>query len=109
MILNTADEIMGALERGNLAKDWAEAIRDVIAGIQEQDEGKGSVTLKLAISVKGDMVSIKAKVDRVIPQRERKSTSFFATGDARLSLQHPDQIDMRFERQGRNARAVDVE
>lgn len=97
MILNTTDEILGALERGNLSKDLAVAFREVLTACREH-EGKGKVALKLAIAAKGDMVTIKASIDTVIPKEERRPSNFFVTGDGRLSLQHPDQIDMTFER-----------
>lgn len=97
MILNTTDEIIGALEKGNLSKDFATSLREVLEACRDH-EGKGSITLKLAINAKGDMVTIKAKIDTTVPKEERRSSNFFVTGDGRLSLQHPDQIDMRFER-----------
>lgn len=106
MILSTTDEIIGALERGDLSKDFAAAFRDTLATCREH-EGKGSVTLKLAITAKGDMVTVKAKLETVTPKAERKTSNFFSTADGRLSLTHPDQVDMVFVRARREA--VDVE
>ncbi len=94
MILTTLDEIMGHMERGDFAKDAAVAFQDVLAALHEQDGGSGSVTLKFKMSAKGEMVSIKTTIDTTIPKRERKTSNAFITADGRLSLQHPDQVDM---------------
>lgn len=107
MILNNIDEIMGALERGELAKDFATAIRNVLQALYDADGGKGGVTLKLKISAKAEMVTIKADIVEQLPPKDRRSSSFFMTGDGRLSLQHPDQVDM-FTNGDRRRDAVDV-
>jgi hypothetical protein len=98
MILSTTDEILGALERGDLAKDFAAAVREVLSALGEMDAGAGGVSLKLKFSARGDMVSVKAKLETQLPPKERKSSNFFLTGDGRLSLQHPEQISMGFDR-----------
>lgn len=102
IILNTTDEILGALEKGNLSKDFAQNFSEVLQACRDH-EGKGSITLKLAVAAKGDMVTIKAKIDTVIPREERRSSNFFSTADGRLSLTHPDQIDMEFASARRHA------
>lgn len=106
MILNSTDEIMGALERGELSKDLSTEFQKVLAALVENDGGNGSITLKLKIQAKGEMVSIKAKLDSTTPQRERRTSTFFVTGDGRLSLQHPAQVDMFA---GRRREAEDVD
>lgn len=100
MILNTTDEIMGALERGDLSKDFAMKFRELLQSCTEHD-GSGTLTLKLKVSAKDEMVSIKSALSTVLPQRERRSSSFFVTGDGRLSMQHPNQVDMGFAEQRR--------
>lgn len=94
MILNTTDEIIGALEKGDLSKDFNAAIRNVLQALHDADGGTGGVTLKLKITAKGEMVTIKAGIEEKLPPKDRRSSSFFITGDGRLSLQHPDQVDM---------------
>lgn len=108
MILSTTDEIIGALERGDLSKDFSQAIRNVLAALVDQDGGKGGVALKLKISAKGEMVSIKADIVETLPPKERRSSNFFVTGDGRLSLQHPDQVEMFAERPRRSREVTDV-
>ena len=107
MILQTTDEIIGALERGDLSKDFASLMREVLEACREH-EGKGSVTLKLAIAAKDEMVTIKAKLDSVVPKKDRRSSNFFMTGDGRLSLRHPDQIDIDFDRGRQRDRVTDI-
>ncbi|GAN49212.1 hypothetical protein ME121_3237 [Methylobacterium sp. ME121] len=94
MILSTTDEILGALERGDLSKDLAQSIRNVLQALVDADGGKGGVTLKLKITAKGEMVSFKADIVEQLPPKERRTSTFFVTGDGRLSLQHPDQVEM---------------
>lgn len=98
MILQTTDEILGHLERGDLAKDFAAAVREVCTALTEVEAGKGQVSLKLNFSTKGEMVSIKADLSTSLPKRERKTSSAFITADGKLSLQHPNQIEMFSER-----------
>ncbi|MHC2087209.1 hypothetical protein [Methylobacterium sp. CM6244] len=107
MILNTTDEIIGALERGDLSKDFNVAIRNVLQALHDADGGTGGVDLKLKISAKGEMVTIKASIVEKLPPKDRRSSSFFVTGDGRLSLQHPDQVDM-FPPGDRRRDAVDI-
>lgn len=94
MILKNTDEIMGALEKGELSKDFAEKIHEVLEKLAELDSGSGSVTLKLKFSSKAEMVSIKSSVEAVLPKKERRTSNFFMTPDGRLSLQHPAQVDI---------------
>ena len=94
MILQTTDEILGQLERGELARDYAVAVQEVLAALSELGGGKGSVSLKLTFDAKGEMVMITSSLTSSVPKKPRKSSNFFVTGDGRLSLQHPDQIDI---------------
>lgn len=102
MILSSTDEIIGALERGELSKDFSAAVREVLQALVDMDGGAGSITLKLKFNAKADMVSVKASLATVLPPKERRTSNFFVTGDGRLSLQHPNQIDI-FESRRRDA------
>jgi len=94
MILRTADEILGHLENGNLAKDFALGVHEVLEVLSGLDDGSGSVTMKLTFDAKGDMVTVKAKLDVKPPIKARRSTNMFLTRSGELSLQHPQQIEM---------------
>ena len=94
MILETTDEILGQLERGELARDFATSVQEVLQAIADLGGGKGSVSLKLTFDSKGEMVMISSKLESSIPKKPRKTSNFFVTGDGRLSLQHPAQIDI---------------
>lgn len=106
MILKSTEEIIGALERGDFAKDFNAEFHKLLQALAELDAGSGSVSLKLKVTSKGEMVSIKSTIDTTLPKKERRSSNFFITGDGRLSLQHPDQVDMGFDRR---RDAIDVE
>lgn len=97
MILKTTDEIMGALERGELSRDFAEALSEATEALSGAEEGSATVTLKLKISAKHEVVTIKGQITKSLPEKKRRSTTLFLTGDGRLSQQHPDQVDI-FER-----------
>jgi len=98
MILRTTDEIFGALEKGDLSKDFATKVQEVLQALVDADGGNASVTLKLKFSSKGEMVTIKSKLDAVLPTQERRTSNFFVTSSGQLSLQHPNQIDIFAER-----------
>lgn len=94
MILSTTDEIMGALERGELSRDFQAAFQRVLQALTDQGDAKGGVTLKLKIATKSEMVSIKAEIVEQVPAKTRRTSNFFVTHDGQLSLQHPDQVEM---------------
>jgi hypothetical protein len=92
--LKTTDEIMGALERGELSKDFADAVRKCCEALIAAEEGKASVTLKISFSAKQEVCSIKSNVTTSLPEKKRRSTTLFLTDDGHLSQEHPDQIGM---------------
>jgi hypothetical protein len=94
MILKTAEEILGAMERGDLAKDFAIAVHNVLGALAEAEEGKAKVVLTLNFAAKDEFVQIKGEITEKVPAKKRKTSNFFMTGDGRLSLQHPNQVDM---------------
>ena len=94
MILKSAEEILGAMERGDLAKDFATAVNTVLAALAELGEGKGKVTLSLEFACKDEFVQVKGDIVEKLPKRKRKTSNFFMAGDGRLSLQHPNQVEM---------------
>lgn len=101
MILKSNEEIIGALEKGDLSKDLNAGIHEVLKKLDELGEGKGGITLKIKFAAKGDMVSVQSSVDTTLPQKKRRTSNFFLSG-GKLSLQHPDQYDA-FESRRRDA------
>lgn len=93
MKLTTTDEIIGQLERGDVARDLATAIGEICAALEAAGEGKASLTLKLKFASKNEVVSIASDIKRDLPVKQRRTTTLFIT-DGCLSLQHPDQISM---------------
>lgn len=103
MILKTWEEILGAFEKGNLAKDFAAEINKAGEALSHLDSGSATVTLKLKFSTKSEMVTVKADLETRLPKNERRSSNFFLTSDGRLSLVHPDQVSLDFDRARRDA------
>lgn len=98
MILKSWEEILGAFEKGNLAKDFAAEINKVGDALSHLDSGSATVTLKLKFSAKNEMVSVKATLESALPKTERRTSNFFLTSKGELSLVHPDQVTLDFER-----------
>lgn len=94
MILQTTEEILGGLEKGELSRDFAEKVREILQALVDADGGAASLSLKLKFNSKGEMVTIKSTLAAVLPTRERRTSNFFVTGGGHLSLQHPNQIDI---------------
>ena len=105
MILKSTEEIIGSLERGQFAQDFNAEFHKVLQAVADQDSGTGTVTLKLKITGKDDLVSIASSITTKLPEKPRRTTNLFLTGDGRLSTQHPDQVNMDFRRRD----AIDVE
>lgn len=105
MILKTWEEILGAFEKGNLAKDLAAEINKAGEALSHLDAGSATVALKLKFSTKNEMLSIKATLETTLPKNERRTSNFFLTSDGKLSLVHPDQVSIDFDR----ARKSDVD
>lgn len=106
MILKSNEEILGSLEKGDLSKDFNAGIHDVLRELASLDSGSGGVTLKLKFQNKGEMVIVKSTVEVTLPKKERRTSNYFLTGDGRLSLQHPGQIDI-FEGRRRDTADAD--
>lgn len=103
MILKSWEEILGAFEKGNLAKDFAVEINKAGEALSHLDSGSATVTLKLKFSTKNEMVSVKADLETKLPKNERRTSNFFLTSKGELSLVHPDQVSIDFERARRGA------
>lgn len=92
--------IIGSLENGEVKRDLTAAIIELVHDMNDQSMDrkgktfKGSVTLKLDVSVTDGMVSILADVSAKAPKRPRSSTIYFAMKDGRLSSSHPGQADL---------------
>jgi len=93
MILKTTDEIIGALERGDLSRDFADAIHKCCEALEAAEEGAATVTLKLKFKAKNEVVSIRSNVTTSLPEKKRRETTLFLAS-GHLSQQHPDQIDI---------------
>lgn len=93
MILKSTDDIMAALERGQLSRDFAEAVGKVCEALEAAEEGAAGITIKLKFKAKAEVVSIKSSITTSLPEKKRRETMLFLA-DGALSLQHPDQIDI---------------
>lgn len=104
--LREAPQIIGALEDGELARDFSAEIRKVLETLREHAAQKGSasgsVTLKLNFRLEGSSVDIDADFSSVTPKKKRVRSTFFSVSDG-LSTEHPRQVSM-FE--GENIRAI---
>ncbi|TWD58141.1 hypothetical protein FB480_101896 [Agrobacterium vitis] len=99
-IIRDPSVLIGSLEQGQLHKDLAEHIKDTIVKLQDltgdsaKAKAKGSVTLKLDLSVQDGRIEFDATVTTKTPKPPRRSTVFFLTDEAEISTEHPRQRDM---------------
>ena len=98
--IRDASMLIGMIERGALVEQLSAETQAVLAACQERgggraaDEIKGSVTLKLSFTVKGDVTHIAADISSTHPKRPSFSQMLFLGDDGVLSTQHPQQDDM---------------
>lgn len=106
MTLTEADEILGFLERGQTAIDFAAAVREVVAALHEQGNGSGKVTLTIAFAGKDGFVALTPSVTAVRPTRKRRTSNLWSTENGELHTEDPAQVRMSFVEARRSA--VDV-
>lgn len=108
--LTQATEILGHLQRGDVAAMASAEIRDTIKSLQDaagpKRKVKGSVTIKLNFEVQGQSIAIDPEITSKRPRIEHGKSMYFITGDGGISTEHPQQLGMGFERiEGGKSRA----
>lgn len=95
-----AQTLIGVLDSGNTRTQLTEELQDTLQAMQEhagdrpKAKAKGSVTLKLDLSLEGGMVTIEAEINSKRPKPVNGQTRYWLTDDLRLSTEHPKQTDM---------------
>ncbi|OCJ37767.1 hypothetical protein [Agrobacterium tumefaciens] len=98
--IRDASTIIGMLENGQLNPAFSAEIGQTLEKLSDMSEAspmqsfKGSVTLKLSLSVKDGMVTIAADMESKTPKLPRKNSVFWVVEDGALSTEHPRQHDM---------------
>ena len=93
-------QIVGLLENGQLNPALSAEVGETLEKLSSMSDDnpnatfKGSVTLKLALTVKDGMVTIGADFESKTPKRPRKNSVFWVVEDGALSTEHPRQHDM---------------
>jgi hypothetical protein len=97
--IRDAKTVLGLLEDGDLAADFSAELNALIQKLREvagpKTSAKGSITLKLDISMEGISSTVDATIDVKAPKAKRVSTFFYVTDDG-LSTEHPRQLGMEF-------------
>lgn len=97
--IRDATIVLGLLEDGDLASDFSTELNGLMQKLRElsgpKTAVKGSITLKLDVSVEGLSAEIKAHIDVKTPAAKRGTTFFYTTDDG-LSTEHPRQTSMEF-------------
>jgi hypothetical protein len=96
--IRDATQIIGMLERGDLAADLSAQLAEVIDACREaagpKATAKGSLTLKLDVEVEGVSITLSGDIVTKLPKLKRGSTFMFLTADGALSTEHPNQASL---------------
>src|SRR5579871_3855132 len=98
MKIRDATQIIGMLERGELAADLSTRLAEVIEACREaagpKSTAKGEIALKLAIEVQGVSITLSGEIATKTPKLKRRGSVYFLTNDGAISTEHPQQTDM---------------
>jgi len=100
-IIRDVQSLLGMLEQGDLNAEFSGKFEEVMEKLSEMSNDrpqvtfKGSISLKLNLSVKSGMVEINAEIPPpTLPKLPRKSTVYWVIEGGKLSTEHPQQHDM---------------
>ena len=90
--------LLAWLEGGELSEKMREELRETVAALDEaagpKGKAKGSLSLKLNLTVTAGRVEITAELATKRPKEERGSTVLWVTESGELSTEHPRQHSM---------------
>lgn len=108
MKLTTLPEVFGALQNGEVAREFMEALRALLVELDAQGEGEGEVGVRLKVKMTSESsVAVTSTVTSKLPKRKKRAAGFFFS-DGELQLDHPRQIAM-FREPTRRAETIDHE
>lgn len=93
--LQVQDDIVSNLGRlcdGHFFEDVEDELASVLQAIRATGK-KGSVTVKMEITPKGEQLIFKTKIEGKAPRADDLGNIFFMTDDGHLSTAHPNQLD----------------
>lgn len=99
-IIRDGQTLIGALEVGELNKDFSDKLHETLNELNSMSadnpkvQFKGAITLKLALTVAGGMVTINTDIATKLPRRPRRSSTYWVTDNGQLSTEHPQQQDI---------------
>lgn len=98
MKIRDVTQLIGMMERGDLAAALNEELREVITGCQDAAGGKGTakgkLSLVLAVEVKGDTLTLEGEIVSKPPKIKRRSSTYFVGANGEILTEHPQQVDM---------------
>lgn len=86
-------QFMAEFAHGSVNSSLSAQLRDVIATCRKNG-GKGSVTIRLDVAIKGEMATIGLKVKTTKPEPEMPGQIFFTTEDGALATSDPRQLKL---------------
>ena len=111
MKIRDATQIIGMLERGDLAAALTEELSKVVEACREaagpKTKAKGQVTLKIEIEVEGVQITLTGDIGSKTPKAPRAGSIYFLAPDGAISTEHPQQMDM-FPRDAAGRRQEEV-
>jgi hypothetical protein len=95
--MNKFVETLMNTERGKVANECDASLTEIVRSIRERG-GKGSLTLTFSLKMAGsgeNAMELTAMVKKVLPDRGRMSSIFYANKDNTLQRNDPNQEELR--------------
>ncbi len=98
MKIRDATQVIGMLERGDLAAALTEKLQEVIDAVRDaagpKTTAKGSLTLRIDVAVQGVQITLEGDIASKTPKIKRAATVYFLSPDGSISTEHPQQAEM---------------
>jgi hypothetical protein len=92
------NSVLAQLEGGMLHEELSDKIHDLNAALSEfaaqRGQAKGSLTLRLDMTMKNGIVVIKGEVVTKTPKLDREETIFWLSPGNNLSVENPKQLPL---------------
>lgn len=95
-LLRTFREMIGLLSRGDVSRKLDEEMEKCLQALEDMpaEKGKAELTLKITFEYELGRIDVKAEIKSKLPETSKFMKTPFWIDDGRLSVEHPNQINM---------------
>lgn len=95
-MLRTFREMIGLVSRGDFSRHLDEKLDEAVAALEAcpADKCKAEITVKITLDYELGRIDVKGETKVKLPETARFMKTPFWVIDGRLSVEHPNQIDM---------------